>query len=129
MMILESLRAFSVLGLLGLVVSVGTVGLALMYAIKPKESVLILVRPMSLAAIFGGLTSFTVGITTVMIGISNSGFTEQMWRGAAVGAAESLVALLVAFGCLTIAWLLVALGIRRGDRSLASDAPSLDVHP
>jgi len=129
MMILESLRAFSVLGLLGLVVSVGTVGLALMYAIKPKESVLILVRPMSLAAIFGGLTSFTVGITTVLIGISNSGFTEQIWRSAAVGAAESLVALVVAFGCLTIAWLLVALGIRRGDRSLASEAHSLDVHP
>jgi hypothetical protein len=129
MMILESLRAFSPLGLLGLVVSVGTVGLALIYAIKPKESVLILMRPMSLAAIFGGLTSFTVGITTVLIGISNSGFTEQMWRGAAVGAAESLVALVVAFGCLTIAWLLVALGIRRGDRSLASEAHSLDVHP
>ena len=128
-MILESLRAFSVLGLLGLVVSVGTVGLALIYAIKLKESVLILMRPMSLAAIFGGLTSFTVGITTVLIGISNSGFSEQMWRGAAVGAAESLVTLQVTFGCLTIAWVLVALGIRRGDRSLASEAPSLDVHP
>ena len=86
-------------------------------------------RPMSLAAIFGGLTSFTVGITTELIGISNSGFSEQMWRGAAVGAAESLVTLQVTFGRLTIAWLLVALGIRRGDRSLASEAPSLDVHP
>lgn len=129
MMILDSLRAFSVLGLLGLVVSVGTVNLALVYAIKPKESVLVLMRPVSLAAIFGGLTSFTVGITTVLIGISNSGFTEKMWRGAAAGAAESLVALLVAFGCLTMAWLLVALGIRRGDRRLASEAPGLDVHP
>jgi hypothetical protein len=31
----------------------------------------------------------------------------------AIGAAESLVTLFVAFGCLTVAWLCVALGMRR----------------
>jgi hypothetical protein len=31
----------------------------------------------------------------------------------ALGAAESLVTLFVAFGCLTVAWLCVALGMRR----------------
>jgi hypothetical protein len=31
----------------------------------------------------------------------------------AVGAAEALVTLFVSFGCLTVAWLCVALGMRR----------------
>ena len=41
------------------------------------------------------------------------------WRIAAVGAAESLVTLFVAFGSLTVGWLCVAIGYRR--QSSASD--------
>ena len=94
--------------------SVATVGVALVYAIRPNEQRLALMRPLSLAAIFGGLSTFTLGITNALRGIAeNQPFTAGTWHIVAVGTAESFVGLFVAFGCLTIAWLLVALGMRR----------------
>jgi hypothetical protein len=108
------LRNVSIAGLLGLLVSVATVGVALVYAIRPNEQRLALMRPLSLAAIFGGLSTFTLGITNVLRGIAeNQQLTPENWRIVAVGTAESFVGLVVAFGCLTIAWLLVTLGLRR----------------
>ena len=108
------LRNMSIVATLGLLVSVATVGVAVVYAIRPNEQRLALMRPLSLAAIFGGLSTFTLGITNVLRGIAeNQPFTPGNWGVVAVGAAESAVALFVAFGCLTIAWLLVALGMRR----------------
>ena len=127
MLIKDALSETSMLGLLGLTVSVATVGLALLYAIKPTESRLALMRPVSLAAIFGGLTSFIVGLTIILIGISNSGpLTTAGWGRVAAGVAEALVALVVTFGCLTIAWLLVAVGLQRADRALP---PAVDLEP
>lgn len=114
MLIIEMVRTSSGLGLLGLIVSVATVGMALAYAIKPNEQRLALMRPLSLAAVFGGLSSFTVGLVTVLQGISATGtFTVQIWGLIARGVADTITGLFVAFGCLTIAWLLVALGLRR----------------
>ena len=110
-MIRNVLSESNMLSLLGLVVSVAPLGLAVLYAIKPRESLLVLVRPLSLAAIFGGLMSFTVGLTIILVGVSATGTFG--WRGFAAGVAESLVALIVTFGCLTLTWLLVALGLRR----------------
>ena len=39
--------------------------------------------------------------------------TAAGWRVIAIGAAESIVPLYVAFSCLMLAWLLVAAGMRR----------------
>ena len=108
-----ALRETTLLSLLGLIISVGTVGLAAIYAVRPRESLLALMRPLSLAAIFGGLTSFTLGLTYVLVCVSASRFTEATWQGVAAGAAESFVALVVTFGCLTMTWLLIALGLQR----------------
>ena len=44
--------------------------------------------------------------------------TANSWRLIAAGAAETVIALLVVFGCLTIAWLLVTLGLWRTSSSL-----------
>jgi hypothetical protein len=113
----------SVLALLGLFVSVGTVALSLAYAWKPRESLLVLMRPLSLAAIFGGLTACVVGLVAVLTGMSASHLESAgTWRGVAAGIAESLTSLCVAFGCLTIAWLLVTLGMRRGDELAATNS-------
>jgi hypothetical protein len=100
--------------LLGMLVSLAAVAMALAYAIKPDERRLALMRPLSLAAIFGGLSSFTAGVATILQGISATGtFTVGTFGRIAAGAAESVVGLFVAMGCLTIAWLLVALGLWR----------------
>lgn len=111
---LDLLTHSSILGLLGLLVSLASVGMALAYALQPSERRLSLMRPLSLAAIFGGLSSFTVGIASVLQGISATPeFTTESWRAIAAGAAESIIGLFVVFGCLTIAWLLIVLGLRR----------------
>jgi multisubunit Na+/H+ antiporter MnhB subunit len=113
-MLIEMVKNSSPLALLGLVVSLAVVGMALAYAIKPSEQRLTLIRPLSLAAIFGGFSSFTVGLIAVLQGISaTETFTVHTWDLIARGVAETLTSLFVAFGCLTIAWLLVALGLRR----------------
>ena len=114
-MLIDMLRNSSGLALLGLSVSLATVVMALAYAIKPSERRLALMRPLSLAAIFGGLNSFAAGAVAILTGIAATGtFGVENWRAIAAGTAEAITALFFAFGCLTIAWLLVALGLRRG---------------
>ncbi len=113
-MVTELLRNSSILGLLGLLVSLAAVAMALAYAIKPNERRLALMRPLSLAAIFGGLGTFTAGLASVLQGIAaTQSFTVDTWRLIAAGTAETIIGLFVVFGCLTIAWLLVTLGLRR----------------
>ena len=80
-MVTELLRNSSILGLLGLLVSLAAVGMALAYAIKPNERRLALIRPLSLAAIFGGLSTFTAGLASVLQGIAaTASFTVDTWR-------------------------------------------------
>ncbi len=113
-MVMDLLRHSSIVALLGLLVSLAAVAMALAYAIKPDERRLALMRPMSLAALCGGLSSFTLGVASVLNGVSTTtSFTAETWRPIVVGTAESIIGLFIAFGCLTIAWLLVTLGLRR----------------
>ena len=113
-MVLELFGNVGIVGKLGMLVSVAPVGMALLYAVKPNEQRLALMRPLSLAALFGGLSTFAVGIASVLQGISDTGpFTVDSWRPIAAGAAETTIGLFVVFGCLTVAWLLVTVGLRR----------------
>jgi hypothetical protein len=113
-MLMDLWRNSAPLALLGLVVSVATVGMAIAYASRPSEQRLALMRPLSLAAVFGGLTAFTVGLATVLRGIAVTGsFSVTAWNRIAAGTAEAFISLIVTFGCLTVAWLLVTLGLKR----------------
>jgi hypothetical protein len=111
----DTITNTSVIGLLGMMVSVGAVGVALLYAISPSERRLALMRPLSLAAIFGGLASFMIGMISILTSIAATGSAGL--RGVSAGAAESFVALFVAFGSLTLAWLLVTFGLWRAGSS------------
>ena len=53
-----------------------------------------------------------IGFITVLRGIWTSDAPVN-WKLLAVGAAEALVPLTLAFGTLTFAWLCVAIGMRR----------------
>ena len=111
----------SIVGKLGILVAFLPVVAATIYAVKPSERVLALIRPLSLAAIFGGLTTLTSGLGNVLIGIAATGspadkatgFGLVTWQAIAAGTAESIFAFFAACGCQTITWLLVALGLRR----------------
>jgi hypothetical protein len=75
-------------------------------------------RPLSLAGLFAAITGGVVGLINVLRIMWTRDLTAETYRVMAVGAAESLVPVLVGFACLTVAWLLVAVGMgRQGARS------------
>jgi hypothetical protein len=66
----------------------------------------------SLAAIFAGLCGMLSGFVIILRGIAATA-SAIPFRTVALGAAEALVPLFISFGCLTVAWLCVAVGLRR----------------
>lgn len=102
------------IGVLGMLVAVATVAAGIACTIRPDERRLALMRPLSLATIFAALCTFSVGIANILSGIAATGnFTATAWHAVLMGTAETFVPLFGAFGCLTVAWVLVAVGLRR----------------
>ena len=82
------------------------------YAIWPNEQRLTLMRPLSLAAVFASVGGMAMGFISELRFVARSqtmSFTPQV----AIGTAESLVPLFFGFGCLTVGWLCVTLGLWR----------------
>jgi len=106
------LRNASIVALLTMIVAVLPLGAGVAYAIRPTEQRLALMRPVSLAGIFAGLCGLLSGAVNILraIGVSETPVTPSF---VAIASAEALVPLFIALGCLTVAWLCVALGLRR----------------
>src|SRR5688572_12532762 len=82
------------------------------YLLWPSERRLAFMRPISLAGLFAGLAGLLLGFINVLRGIwVTEGVVD--WKIVAVGTAEAMVPLTLAFGSLTFAWLCVAIGMRR----------------
>ena len=105
----------SILGKLGMLIGLAPLGVAIIYAVRPTEGRLALMRPLTLATIFAGLCTFVAGVANILAAVSTAGnMSDAEWQQVALGAAETLVPLIVAFGCLTVSDLLIAVGLRRG---------------
>jgi small basic protein len=101
---------------LSLLVELTPLLMAVLYAWRPSERRLALMRPLSLAAIFAALSGVVGGFAFVLKGIgTTSAFTIGTFNAIAVGVSQALVPAYVGFSCLAAAWLLVALGMRRGE--------------
>jgi hypothetical protein len=111
-MLTDTLANAGVLAILSLIVVFVPLIMGISYAIWPNEARLALMRPFSLAGIFAALCGFFAGAINVLVAVAKSpnGFADRVLP---VGLAEAMVPLFVGFGCLTIAWLCVALGLRR----------------
>lgn len=84
------------------------------YAVRPTERRLALMRPLSLAAIFAAVAGAVSGIASVLRGIAATPeLTSRSYSSIATGLSEALAPVFVGFGCLTVAWLLVTLGMRK----------------
>jgi hypothetical protein len=70
-------------------------------------------RPLSLAGLFAGLCGTSTGLVNVLRSIAMSGPTGARPDHVYMGLSEASVALVVSFGCLTVGWLSVALGMTR----------------
>jgi hypothetical protein len=115
-MLSHSLAQTSVVAKLGLLVGLAPLVLGMLYAIRPSERRLALMRPISLAAIFAALCTMIVGMVGAITSLAASPdlATANLQR-ALPGLAEALVPVFVTFACLTVAWLCVALGMRRAE--------------
>jgi hypothetical protein len=102
----------SIIALVSMFMGLVPLGMGIAYAISPHEQRLALMRPLSLAAIFAALSGSALGVLNVLRGMGMSQ-TGDFSKISAIGLAESIVPIFVGFGCLTAAWLCVALGIWR----------------
>ena len=110
---MNMLREASLFALLTLAVGVVPLVMAVVYLIRPTERHLALMRPLSLAGLFASITGSVLGVINVLFLVWTREPTRETYRAMAVGAAESLVPMLVGFASLTVAWLLVAVGMGR----------------
>jgi hypothetical protein len=113
-MLSHTLAQTSVVAKLGLLVGLAPLVLGMLYAIRPSERRLALMRPISLAAIFAAICTMIVGMVGVITSLAASpDLASSDVQRALPGLAEALVPVFVTFACLTVAWLCVALGMRR----------------
>jgi hypothetical protein len=110
--VFEMLRQASIFALLCLTVPVVPLVMALVYAIRPTEARLAMIRPLSLAAIFASISGASLGAINVLRFSATSDLPLTSQAGL-IGLAEAMVTLFTGFGCLTVAWLCVAIGLRR----------------
>ena len=101
------------MGFVVLVAGVGGLGTALSYAMRPTERKLALIRPLTLAGMFAAVCSSSVGFAMALSGAADAGVNPESMKRLLAGLAEAWVPLFVAFAFLAVAWLLVALGLRR----------------
>ena len=112
----DLLHQMSILALLTVAVSLAAFGLGAAYAIRPTERRLILMRPVSLAAIFAAVSGLFSGWMVVLSGIAATPDGRLPVSAVYRGVAESLTLGFLCFGFLAAAWLLVGVGmLRRGD--------------
>jgi len=111
---MEIVTIFSNMGIAALVsILVSTLPMIAggMYVFRPSEQRLALMRPLSLAGIFAGLNGTSLGAINTLRGLWME--PPRDGRILAIASAESIVPLYVAFSCLMVAWLCVAVGMRR----------------
>ena len=82
------------------------------FAFRPNERLLGLMRPLTLAATFAGVSNTTLALVNTLVWISRREGDVPM-NIVATQLAESLAVPFVSFGCLTAAWLAVAVGMRK----------------
>jgi hypothetical protein len=112
MELIRMLSNASLMGRLSLLVTPLPLVAGLAYLVRPTERQLALMRPISLAGIFAALGGTAIGVMNVLKSYAVNEPPPPV-RILALGTAEALVPLFVASGCLTVAWLCVAVGMRR----------------
>jgi len=110
---MDVLRNASLFALLTLLFAFVPLVMGVIYVVRPTERNLALMRPLSLAGVFSALSSSVLGFINVLSTVWRRELTPEAYKAMAVGAAESLVPVFIGFACLTVAWLLVAVGMGR----------------
>ena len=102
----------SIIALVSMFMGVAPLAMSIVYAIWPSEQRLAMMRPLSLAAIFAAISGTALGALNVLRGMGMSE-TADFSRISAIGLAEAIVPIFFGFGCLTVSWICVAVGLWR----------------
>lgn len=113
---MEMFRQAGLFAKLSLMLGLVPLLMAAVYLIRPTERHLALMRPLSLAGLFASLAGAVIGLINALSAVWRTDPAADVTRLMAIGTAEALVTLLVGFGALTVAWLLVAAGMGRQER-------------
>jgi hypothetical protein len=112
------LRAGGVSTWLALAVGITILAAAVSYAWKPGEYKLARIRPLSLAMVFAALSGLASGLAATAHRLTTDGElarSPDFHLLLLTGIGEALVPAILGFAILAVAWLLVAVGLRRQD--------------
>jgi len=112
----------SIMALASMFVGVLPLAMAIVYAISPSEQRLALIRTLSLATIFAAINGTILGFINELLFLDRKMPEPAFTRVVAVGLAESFGPIFFGFGCLTITWLCVTLGMWRLGRASTSSS-------
>jgi hypothetical protein len=111
--LIDLVHGISIFALLTMIVPLAAFALGLSYAVRPSEHKLLLMRPLSLAAIFATVSGLFSGWIVVLGGVAATPQAQLDPGSAYRGIAETLVLGFVCFGLLAAAWLMTAVGMIR----------------
>jgi hypothetical protein len=101
-------------------VGLATLAVAVRFAFRPAERTLAVIRPLcaattysSLAAFFAGVVNGLMGLARAMDAARAAGKDPDLVPFSLGAMAEAPIALVLGFGMVAVAWLLVAVGLRR----------------
>lgn len=103
----------SLASIVALLVSVTPMVAGVVFAIRPTERRLALIRPLTLAGIFAAIANVFLGLANALVYLARTGAADPSPLARVQGLAEAAVMPFIAFACLTIGWLSVAIGMRR----------------
>ena len=98
---------------LSMVVSLIPFGAAIAYLVRPTERKLVLIRPVSLGAIFAAICAVASAASSIFqaLAVTTAGSVDM--PRVYDGLAEAFLPVFVNFGLLAVAWLLIAAGMLR----------------
>ncbi len=99
-----------------LVLGLLTVAMAISFLMKPTEVKLGFIRPLSIATTYASIVGFVCGLAITLYNISwelEGGKSAASTAHFVAGISEALVPSIVGFSLLTVAWVAVALGMRK----------------
>jgi len=108
----QTIRLLGLAAFAGIFVSATPLLLAIAFALRPNERWLALLRPLTLAGVFATVANTCLGLANTFVGLSRNPAVATEGRYYAM-LAETTVVPFVSFVLLSLAWLCVALGMRR----------------
>jgi hypothetical protein len=98
---------------LGLLIGLLPLAVGIWCAVRPSERALLLMRPLSLSAIFAATANLLLGLANAFHAWGSPPRPDFTMPPLGVLLAESLIPAFVGFAFLTIGWLSIAVGIRK----------------